>query len=218
MYKAVIFDLDGTLVNSLYDLADSVNRALEHYGLPTHPYEPYKYFVGNGRAKLIERAMGDAASDMALLNAVTEYYDEDYLIHCMDKTAPYDGIPELLSALIPKDIAICVLSNKPDEFVDKMLSKLFPGIKFTIAWGKKPQFAPKPDPGSIHALLSELEVDKSDCLYVGDSNVDVITARNAKLDFCGVLWGFRTAEELIGEGAKKLANSVDELKKVILNG
>lgn len=217
MYKAVIFDLDGTLVNSLYDLADSVNRALEYYGLPAHPYESYKYFVGNGRAKLIERAMGQAAADKALLKAVTDYYDNDYILHCLDKTAPYDGIPELLAELISKGIAVNVLSNKPDEFVDMMLMKLFPKIKFTIAWGKKPQFAPKPDPESIYALLSGLKLSKSDCLYVGDSNVDVRTAKNAGLDFCGVLWGFRTAQELSGEGAEKLVYTADELKRVILN-
>ena len=218
MYKCVVFDLDGTLVNSLDDLADSVNKALEINGLPTHPYDAYKYFVGNGRAKLIERAMGDASKDEELKAKVTKDYDDDYIIHCLDKTKPYDGIVEMLKSLKQNGIKINVLSNKPDEFVKNMLDKLFDGIEFDIAWGKKAQYPTKPDPSSVLALLDELSVDKNDCLYVGDSNVDVITARNAGLDFCGVLWGFRTKEELEGEGAEITVSSSDELYRVIING
>lgn len=218
MYKCVVFDLDGTLVNSLFDLADSVNKALAKQGLPVHPYDSYKNFVGNGRAKLIERAMGDFAADEQLLKAVTRDYDEDYLVHCLDKTRPYDGVVEMLSELQKNNVRINVLSNKPDEFVNKMLAKLFPGITFNLAWGKKSDFAPKPDPASLFALLKELSVDKSDCIYVGDSNVDVITAKNAGVDFCGVLWGFRTKEELVTEGAEITVSTADELLKVIMNG
>ena len=120
MYKYVVFDLDGTLVNSLFDLADSVNKALEKNGLPAHPYDAYKYFVGNGRAKLIERAMGDASKDEELKAKVTKDYDDDYIIHCLDKTKPYDGIVEMLKSLKQNGIKINVLSNKPDEFVKNM--------------------------------------------------------------------------------------------------
>lgn len=218
MYKYVVFDLDGTLVNSLFDLADSVNKALEKNGLPAHPYDAYKYFVGNGRAKLIERAMGDAASDEKLRALVTKDYDDDYLIHCLDKTKPYDGIVEMLLKLQQNGVKINVLSNKPDEFVKNMLDKLFEGISFDIAWGKKAEYPTKPDPSSVLAVLDKLSADKKDCLYVGDSNVDVITAKNAGLDFCGVLWGFRTKEELENEGAKTTVTSADELYKVIMNG
>lgn len=218
MYKYVVFDLDGTLVNSLFDLADSVNKALEKNGLPAHPYDAYKYFVGNGRAKLIERAMGDAASDEKLRALVTKDYDDDYLIHCLDKTKLYDGIVEMLLKLQQNGVKINVLSNKPDEFVKNMLDKLFKGISFDIAWGKKAEYPTKPDPSSVLAVLDKLSADKKDCLYVGDSNVDVITARNAGLDFCGVLWGFRTKEELENEGAKTTVTSADELYKVIMNG
>lgn len=218
MYKCAIFDLDGTLVNSLVDLADSVNRALARHNLKTHPCDAYKYFVGNGRAKLIERAMGDFADDKELLQKVTKDYDDDYIIHCLDKTRPYDGIVDMLTTLQNNGIMINVLSNKPDEFVKQMLGKLFPTINFTLAWGKKDNYPTKPDPASIFALLDELSVDKSETIYVGDSNVDVITARNAGLDFCGVLWGFRTKEELESEGAKVTASTADELLKVIING
>ncbi|MCQ4022685.1 MULTISPECIES: HAD family hydrolase [unclassified Ruminococcus] len=218
MYKCVVFDLDGTLVNSLYDLADSVNKALEAYGLPSHPYDAYKYFVGNGRAKLIERAMGEASKDDKLYSLVTKTYDDYYLVHCLDKTEPYDGIVDMLSRLQQNGVKINVLSNKPDEFVKNMLDKLFSGIKFDVAWGKMADFPTKPDPSSVLALINELSVSKSECIYVGDSNVDVITARNAGLDFCGVLWGFRTKEELENEGAKITVSSADELCRVILNG
>lgn len=218
MYKCVIFDLDGTLVNSLYDLGDSVNKALKKHGLPVHPYDAYKYFVGNGRAKLIERAMGESAKDKELLSKVTKDYDDDYLVHCLDKTAPYNGVADMLKSLQQNGVKINVLSNKPDEFVKNMLDTLFSDIKFDIAWGKKAQYPTKPDPSSVLAILDELSVDKGDCLYVGDSNVDVITARNAGLDFCGVLWGFRTQEELENEGAKQTVSTAAELLKVIMNG
>ncbi len=218
MYKCAAFDLDGTLVNSLCDLGDSVNRVLEHHGLPTHSYESYKYFVGNGRAKLIERAMGAAAENVELLDAVTREYDELYALHCLDKTRPYPGLPEAIAKLKASGVKLTVLSNKPDEFVDKMLIALFPGLEFDLSWGKKAAYAPKPDPASLLAQLTEIGEDKDDCIYIGDSGVDVITARNSGVDFCGVLWGFRGESELRAEGAKICVNTAAELVQVILNG
>ena len=218
MYKCVVFDLDGTLVNSLYDIGDSVNRALVAHGLPTHSYEEYKYFVGNGRTKLIERAMGESFIDSKLFSSVADYYDDDYLLHCLDKTLPYSGMPQVLSKLKQCGVKICVLSNKPDEFVNNILNTLFPKISFDVAWGKKSGFPPKPDPSSLSEIFRSIGLNCGDCLFVGDSAVDVITAKNAGVDFCGVLWGFRTEEELKSEGAQILVNNSSELLQVILNG
>lgn len=218
MYKYAIFDLDGTLVNSLYDLADSVNKALEKYSLPTHSYDSYKYFVGNGRAKLIERAMGQASENKELYDAVTKFYDDDYMVHCLDKTLPYDGVVEMLEKLQDNGVVLNVLSNKPDEFVKDMMAKLFLTVRFNYAWGKRPDYPTKPNPASVNAILHASSADKGECIYIGDSNVDVITAKNAGIDFCGVLWGFRTREELVNEGAKITASTADELYQVIMNG
>lgn len=218
MYKCVIFDLDGTLLDSLYDLGDSVNRALQKFNLPIHPYESYKHFVGNGRTKLIERAMGKYADDKKLFEMVTAEYDKNYLAHCLDKSKPYEGIVPMLNYLNSSDIKICVLSNKPDEFVKKIIDTLFSNISFDIEWGKKNDYPPKPEPDSLLAILKELLINKSDCLYVGDSDVDIVTARNAQVDCCGVLWGFRTRKELEYAGAEKIVETTDELLKVIMDG
>lgn len=218
MYKAVIFDLDGTLVNSLYDLAGSMNKALAACCLPVHPIDAYRRFVGSGRAVLVERAVGEMRLTPEIKARVTDLFDQDYSAHCMDKTGPYDGIRGMLDELNAMGVKTAVLSNKPDEFVKEMMRKLFPGFPFTLAWGKKPQFKEKPDSGALFAMLSELGVLKEECLYVGDSDVDVYTAKNAGLPFCGVEWGFRGKQELIGAGAEATVKTARELLLFIKEG
>lgn len=218
MYKAVIFDLDGTLVNSLYDLAASMNKALIAYGLPAHPDERYKKFVGSGRDILIERAVGKEKLTPQLKKDLVTFFDKDYALHCMDQTRPYDGISELLDSLYTAGVMTAVLSNKPDQFVKEMMGRLFPGFSFTLAWGKKPEYKAKPDPSALFAMLNEMNMQKKDCLYVGDSDVDVYTAQNAGLPFCGVEWGFRGREELIGAGAQAAVKTARELLWFIMEG
>ena len=186
MVKMVVFDLDGTLMNSLTDLAISVNYGLKLNGLEEKPVENYKTYVGNGREMLIRRAMGDAWTDHELFEKVKADYDRHYAVHCNDHTAAYDGCAEMLEKLAKKGVKTGVLSNKPDEFVDKMLKKAFPNHKFTQAWGQKPQYKTKPEPDALLALLNMSGVTPEECFYVGDSDVDVFTANNAGVKMAGV--------------------------------
>ena len=218
MYQSVIFDLDGTLVNSLYHLAGSMNRALVVYGLPAHPGISYKQFVGNGRAQLVRRAIGAERLSEQLVEKVTQFFNQDYAVHCMDQTKPYDGILPMLCSLQEKGVQIGVLSNKPDAFVQEMIKKLFPGVSFSAVWGKREGFAPKPDCASVYAMLKELGCEKQACLYVGDSDVDVYLARDAALAFCGVQWGFRGEQELLAAGAQATVQTPEDLLQFIVNG
>lgn len=214
-YKILVFDLDGTLADSLTDLAESVNKGLVKAGLPRHPIEAYKQFVGNGRDMLVRRAMGDFADNPELEKIVRTTFDSEYKIHCNDNTVAYDGCAELLSQLADMQIMTAVLSNKPDEFVEKILKKIYPNHTFTASWGKKEQFPKKPDGTSLKAMLSMLSLNQSDCLYIGDSNVDVYTAQNAGVDMLGVQWGFRGREELLSAGAAAVVKTADEILEYI---
>lgn len=214
MYKAIIFDLDGTLVDTLYDLADAVNEGLRQAGLPAHDIDEYKYFVGNGRDKLVQRAMGEYY-DEAKADIVRDTFDSYYAEHCNDNVSAYDGCDEMLSKLSVLGIKTGVLSNKPDEFVDRILSNVYPDHSFTAAWGKRAQYPTKPNPTALIALMDELGVAAEDCLYIGDSDVDVYTARNAGIDMLGVEWGFRGAEELLDAGADKVVSSAAEILEYI---
>lgn len=214
-YKLVVFDLDGTLVNSLEDLAIAVNYGLKNANLPLHDVEKYKTFVGNGRDKLIERAMGEMSSNPALKEQVKASFDLYYAKHCNDNTASYPGCFEMLKRLSEQNVMTAVLSNKPDEFVDEILSKIYPNHFFTLAWGRKPEYKEKPNPESLRAMLEELGVSAEECLYIGDSDVDVFTAQNAGVDMLGVEWGFRGREELISAGAPKVVSTAAEIVEYI---
>lgn len=215
MIKMVIFDLDGTLVDSLADLAISVNHALKNAGLEEKPVENYKTYVGNGRDMLIKRAMGKACEDKALFEQVRKDYDEHYAAHCNDNTKSYPGCENMLKKLTAKGIKTAVLSNKPHEFVKKILDKLYPYHAFVAAWGQKPQYKTKPNPDAVFAIMKLNDVTSDECLYVGDSDVDVFTANNAGVHMAGVSWGFRGREELKSAGAPFVADTAEELYEYI---
>ncbi len=218
MFKIAVFDLDGTLADSLTDLAICVNLGLAAAGLPEKPVKNFKTYVGNGRAKLIWRAM-DGVKDERLFDIVEKTFNEEYALRCTDNTTAYNGCAKLLEGLKSRGIMTAVLSNKPDEFVERILRKLYPGHSFAAAWGKKPEFKPKPDGEALNALLKLCKVyDRSECIYVGDSDVDVFTAQNAGVAMAGVEWGFRGKNELICAGAPFVAASADELFEYICNG
>lgn len=213
MYKFVIFDLDGTLLNTLDDLAYAGNYALKAMGFPIHKVSEYKYFVGNGIPKLIKRIVpGECSEENA--EKVHRLFSEYYSSHCTCKTKPYDGISETLSALKKKGIGTGVASNKDHDFSVKLVKNFF-GDNIDIVCGRKDGFPKKPDPYSVNLILEHFSADKARVLYVGDSNVDMETAKNAGLDSCGVLWGFRTEKELTESGASYIVDSAEGLYKLI---
>lgn len=216
MYKIVVFDLDGTLVNSITDLAQSVNKGLLKCGLPAHSVEKYRYFVGNGREVMLKKAMDEENyNDAEKADIVRSTFDTEYAAHSLDNTKPYEGCFELLSELDKMGVKTAVLSNKPDEFVSRLVCTLFPNHKFDAAWGQKKEYKRKPSGEGLCAMLEKLGLEKKDCFYVGDSNVDVFTALDAGVDMCGAEWGFRDKEELIKAGAKITCKTPLELLNFI---
>ena len=215
MIKIAIFDLDGTLVDSLTDLALCVNKGLKKAGLEERPVENYKHYVGNGRDNLIKRTMGERCNDEVLFNIVMDTFNSEYAVHCNDNTSAYDGCDTMLKNLSDKGIKTAILSNKPDEFIDDILKKTYPQHSFVEAWGQKPEYKRKPDGEALIAILEKHGIDKSECVYVGDSDVDVFTAQNAGVKMLGVEWGFRGREELMQAGAFAVAKTADELFRLI---
>lgn len=215
MKKIVIFDLDGTLVNSIYDLADCVNKALVMSGLPQNSLEEYYTFVGNGMENLIRTSMRDKGSSDDLYRIVRRDFDNLYSLHCNDKTVPYEGIAQLLKKLSDKGIATAVLSNKAQIYVPGILKKAFPDHSFLIAWGQQEGIKRKPCGEGVEKLLELAGYTKEECVYIGDSDVDVFTAQNAGVDMIGVLWGFRGKEELVGAGAKYIASAPEDIFRII---
>ena len=214
MIKLVVFDLDGTLADTLADLAAATNQALARRGFDTYPVDDYRHFVGNGIDNLIMQVLADnytpdlAAEVKADFNA---YYAE----HSLDYTAEYPGVAALLESLDADGIQTAVVSNKPNAFVPGILQKLYPDHRFTLAWGQQPEFPRKPAPDSLLKVIELCGVDREEALYVGDSDVDVIFAHNAGVKVCGVSWGFRGARELIKAGADRLVDTAEELREII---
>ena len=206
--KAVLFDLDGTLTNTLDDIADSMNHALQLNGLPSHPVDAYRYMVGNGARKLAERAIGERKD---LLDAVYNAYMEHYKDHAADKTCAYEGTTQLLKALIQRGILICVLSNKPHRDTVTVVNHYFPDIRFDAVQGQVEGVPVKPDPAGALALARKLNTDPSDFAYLGDTGVDMTCAVRAGMHPFGALWGFRDADELKKTGAEILLKSPPEL-------
>ncbi len=196
MKKLVIFDLDGTLLNTIADLAASTNHALAANGYPTHPTEEYRFFVGNGINKLFERALPEGEKTDANVLKIRQSFIPYYDVHCTDLTQPYPGIPELLLALQQKGIQLAVASNKYHRATEKLILRFFPDIHFTAILGQREGIPCKPDPQIVHEIIKLANVNAEEVLYVGDSNVDMQTANNARVDCVGVTWGFRPRAEL----------------------
>lgn len=201
-YQGVIFDFDGTLVNTLEDLAACVNLTLERFGLPTHPLDAYRTMVGNGAENLIRRAAPGQPEER--IQELLAFYGPYYRENGTRYSKPYPGIPELLHTLSERGVKLAVLSNKPDDATRALVARYFPAISFTAVCGAQAGVPIKPDPTGVFRLLSQMEIGER-CLFCGDSNVDMLTAKNAGLKSCGVLWGFRDGEELQEAGACYLA-------------
>lgn len=214
MYKYVIFDLDGTLLNTIDDLADTGNHVCTLRGWPTHTVAEFKLMVGNGIPKLVERFAPQGTSQEVLDQAFQEFMDW-YGVHKEDKTAPYAGMPEVTKALREAGVSIAVLSNKADVMAGPVVEHYYPGI-FPVVQGALPGLPTKPDPTLLHKLMDRLGATQEDTLFVGDSNVDIRTAKNGGLTGCGVLWGFRSREELEAAGADVIVSTPQELLDLIL--
>ena len=217
MYKHVIFDLDGTLLNTLEDLADAANWVCAQHGWPAHGVEEYKYFVGNGAAKLLERVVpeGVPVTD-GLRQVLLEEFGRRYGAHKSDKTTPYPGMPEAVRRLREAGLTLAVLSNKPHEAARPVVERYYPGL-FHRVQGALPGVPVKPDPTLLRRLMAEMGASQWDTLFVGDSNVDIRTAKNGGLTSCGVLWGFRTRRELEAEGADFVVETAQALVELILS-
>ncbi len=215
-FSLCVFDLDGTLLNTLADLAASTNYALAQLGYPTHPVERYKRFVGDGILTLLQRAAGPNPVEEETLAQLKTLFDQHYDIHRFDQTAPYPGCCSMLEHLQEAGLLLAVLSNKPDEFVGDLLCRYFPSVRFFEAVGKRPGYAKKPDPAALLDLIARSGVEKSRCLYIGDSDVDVYTAHNAGIACCGALWGFRGYEELKNAGADCFAQEPGQVADIAL--
>lgn len=215
MVKYIIFDLDGTLVNSVYDLADSVNFVLEQNGYKTHPLESFYYFVGNGTLKLIERALPEEKRQREEIERVHTQFAEHYSKNYLNKTIPYDGVQNLLDELHRQNIKYAVASNKTDIFTREIIEKLFPSNQFDMVVGKKASNPTKPNPKIVYDILEGKDLKLNEILFVGDSNVDVETGHNANIKTVGCLWGFRDEKELKEAGADYLISSPPELLEII---
>lgn len=211
MKKAVIFDLDGTLLNTLDDLADSTNYALSKFGYPTRTIEEVRQFVGNGVAKLIERAIPEGKNNPNFEKCLA-IFKENYAQNMYNKTAPYNGIIEMLSNLKSKGIKIAVVSNKFDLAVKELCKKYFEGfIDFAAGENEAQGIKKKPAPDTVISVLNEFNFAPEDAVYVGDSDVDIMTAKNSKMSCISVTWGFRDEKFLLENGATILINAPSEI-------
>jgi len=216
-YKAVIFDLDGTLLNTLEDIANATNSVLSRFGFPQHDLQTYKYFVGEGIKNLVQRALPQ------------KKFEEDFITHCVTlmraeysktwtkKNPLYPEVPDILNYLTNQGIKMAILSNKPDDFTKEMVATFLMKWQFSIIQGEKPFVPKKPDPSAALGISENLKLPPRTFLFLGDSEVDMKTALAAGMYPVGVLWGFRTAEELLASGAKVLIKNSVDLINIILH-
>lgn len=208
--RAVIFDLDGTLLDTLEDIGRAANRVLAARGFPSHPVESYKNFVGDGAAVLFQRALPDGLGHGELLEHCLSDFREDYGQTWNVASAPYPGIPELLNGLAGRGIRMSVFSNKPHAITDACVRGLLPGWKFEVVLGHKEGAPKKPDPSGALAIADRMGLRPDEFLYLGDTGTDMETARRAGMRPIGALWGFRTREELQAHGAQHLLRRPEE--------
>lgn len=212
-YQLAIFDLDGTVLDTLQDLADSLNYALARQNMPLRTLDEVRSFVGNGMGLLIQRGVpaGTAPELQAeVLRCFHAYYKE----HCADTTRPYDGILELLHTLRQQGILTAVASNKADYGVQELCSRYFPGC-FHLTVGEREGVRKKPSPDAVLEILRTLDIPRESAVYIGDSDVDIDTAKNAGIDCISVDWGFRSREFLLAHGAGQIVSTAEALKKLL---
>lgn len=218
MIDLIIFDLDGTLLNTIADLANSANNALLANGFPPHPVEAYGRFVGNGVVKLLERVLPEGEKTEANLLRLRTAFMSYYKAHDTEHSAPYAGISALLRRLQEQQVAVAVASNKYHAATCKLVAHYFPNIRFTKVLGQREGVAPKPDPAIVHEILAAAAVRRQAALYVGDSGVDMQTALNSGVAACGVTWGFRPRAELEAFHPRYIVDRAEEIADIALTG
>ncbi len=218
VFKAIIFDLDGTLLDTLQDLADAANSALAEMGLPPHPTEAYRWFVGDGAGKLMERVLPEDRRDPTTCALAMQTFARRYSENWWKTTRPYPGVMPLLDELAARRMPLAVLSNKPDDFTQLCVEKLLGHHRFALVAGAKLNLPRKPDPAGALAMAGELKVAPDDCFYLGDTATDMQTALAAGMFPAGALWGFRTRDELHKAGAKALLQTPPEVLQWIKRG
>ena len=215
-YRAVLFDLDGTLLDTLEDLATAANRVLMAMALPPHPVAAYRTFVGEGLSTLVERILPATERTPERVAEAMHHFETVYATTWHERSAPYPGIADMLDLLASHGIRLSILSNKPDAFTRLCVHRLLANWRFDPLLGQRPGVPKKPDPAAALEIASLLGLQAAEILYVGDSGVDMQTARAAGMDAIGVLWGFRGAEELLAAGACRLIAHPGELPPVVL--
>lgn len=213
--QAILFDLDGTLLDTLTDLANCMNSVLLHHGFPTHLPEKYKRFVGDGVERLVWRAVPEEHRDPATLEKCLAAMLEEYGRRWMENTGPYPGIPELLDALTERDLKMAIFSNKNDEFTQLTVREFLAKWRFEAVVGARPSAPKKPDPSTPLAIARQLGTAPADFLYVGDTDTDMKTATAAGMHAVGALWGFRGAEELLRSGAQVLVEKPADILQLL---
>lgn len=215
-YKGIIFDLDGTLLNTIYDLADSVNTVLEHYGFPTHDHDAYKLKIGKGFRNLIEVSLPENKKDQeSLIDEALELFVKVYDQKYKDKTVPYDGIPELIDELCGRGVFLAVNSNKRTDYTNALVDKFFSHVPFTAVYGERKGIPKKPDPTSALEIADMMGLKPEEILYIGDSKTDMMTGANAGMDTIGVTWGFRGRKELEANGGTYVIDCPKEILEII---
>lgn len=215
MKKLVILDLDGTLLNTISDLGAATNYALTQMGYSTHAIASYNNMVGNGVRKLLERAMPVDERSEHNIDKMREHFMVYYDAHLWDNTTIYPGVRELLDELASRDVRIAVASNKYQSAVDRLVQHFFGDLKWAAIYGQREGVPTKPDPSVVFEVLTDCPTAKDDVLYVGDSGVDMETARRACVESCGVTWGFRSRQELIDGYADHIVDNADDILSLL---
>jgi phosphoglycolate phosphatase len=213
-FGAAMFDLDGTLIDTLKDIADGVNRSLVKLGYPTHRVPDFKRFIGDGREVLANKSLPESCRNSFIVDKLVDLINRDYSQHWADTSATYAGIPEMLDNLSERGIKLAILSNKPDSFTQQMVQRFLAKWKFEAISGALPDVPPKPNPRIALQIAARLKLAPEKILYAGDSDVDMQMASTAGMFSVGVLWGFRTAEELKANGARVLVAHPAEISRL----
>lgn len=212
-YELIVFDMDGTILDTLEDLKNSMNHTLRLYNMPERTLDEIRSFVGNGIRKLIERAAVSGTPE-TIIEAIHKDFMKHYEVHCADFTKPYDGVNDLILELKSRGYKTAVVSNKAHDAVLDLCDQYFPAL-FDLALGEKPEIAKKPAADMVNLALEKLQISREKAVYIGDSDVDVATARNSNLDMIAVDWGFRTREFLVEQGAKTIVSHPEEILQLV---